>query len=55
MIICEKIKAIDNKIRQEKSQRNFDRQIAKNSALSSRNVIKYEFKLLKMSCQKNTC
>ena len=55
MIICEKIKAIDNKIKQEKSQRNLDRQIAKTSALSSRDVSKYELKLLKMLCQKSTC
>ena len=43
MSISEKIKAIDNKIEQNKAQYNLDRQTAKVSALSSGNVSKYEF------------
>ena len=43
MSISEKIKAISNKIEQNKTQYNLDRQSAKISALSSENVSKYEF------------
>ena len=43
MSISEKIKAINNKIEQNKAQYNLDRQTAKISALSSGNVSKYKF------------
>ena len=43
MSIIEKIKTINNKIKQNKAQYNLDRQTAKISALSSGNVSKYEF------------
>ena len=43
MSISEKIKAIYNKIEKNKAQYNLDKQTAKVSALSSRNVSKYEF------------
>ena len=43
MSISEKIKAINNKIKQNKAQYDLDRQTAKISALSSRNISKYEF------------
>ena len=43
MSISEKIKAINNKIGQNKAQYYLDRQTVKNSALSSGNVSKYEF------------
>ena len=43
----QKIKTIDNKIKQNKAQYNLDRQAAKISALSSGNVSKYEFLTLK--------
>ena len=43
MSISEKIKAINNKIEQNKIQYNLDRQTVKISALSSGNVSKYEF------------
>ena len=43
MSISEKIKAINNTIKQNKAQYNLDRQTAKISALSSENVSKYEF------------
>ena len=43
MSIGEKVKAINNKIEQNKVQYDLDRQIAKISALSSGNVSKYEF------------
>ena len=43
MSISEKIKAIDNKLEQNKSQCNLDKQTAKSSTLPSGNVIKYEF------------
>ena len=43
MSISEKIKAISHKIEQNKAQHNLDRQTAKISALSLRNVSKYEF------------
>ena len=38
MIVSEKIKIIDNKIEQNKAQYDLNRQTAKISALSSRNV-----------------
>ena len=41
--ISEKIKAINNKIEQNKAQYDLDRQTAKIPALSSGNVSKYEF------------
>ena len=43
MSISEKIKAINNKIEENKAQNTLDRQTAKISALSSGNVSKYEF------------
>ena len=43
MSISGKIKAVNNKINQNKAQYNLDRQFAKISTLSSRNVSKYEF------------
>ena len=43
MSISKKIKAINNNIEQNKVQHNLDRQTAKISPLSSRNVSKYEF------------
>ena len=43
MSISEKIKAINNKIEQNKAQYNLDRQTADISVLSSGNVFKYEF------------
>ena len=43
MSISEKIKAINNKIEQNKPKYNLDRQPTKISALSSGNVSKYEF------------
>ena len=43
MSISDKIKAINNKIKQNKSQYNFDRETAKISALPSEDVSKYEF------------
>ena len=43
MSISEKIKAIDNKIEQNKAQYDLDRQTAKIATLSSANVSKYEF------------
>ena len=43
MSISEKIKAINNKINQEKAQYDLDRQTAKISVLSSGSVHKYEF------------
>ena len=43
MIITEKINIIDNKIKLNKAQYDFDKQTAKISALVSRNVSKYEF------------
>ena len=43
MSINEKIKAINNKYEQNKSQYNLDRQTAKVSALSSANVSKHKF------------
>ena len=42
MSISEKIKAINNKIEQNKAQYNLGRQTGKISALSSGNVSKYE-------------
>ena len=43
MSIIEKIKAINNKIEQNKAQYDLDRQTAKISALSSGDISKYEF------------
>ena len=43
MSISGKIKAVNNKINQNKAQYNLDRQFAKISTLSSWNVSKYEF------------
>ena len=43
MTVSEKIKTIDIKNEQIKAQYNLDRQAPKISALSSRNVSKYEF------------
>ena len=43
MSISEKIKAINNKIEQNKAQYNLNRQTVKISALSLGNVSKYEF------------
>ena len=43
MTVSEKIKTTDKQIEQNKAQYNLDRQTAKISALSSRNVGKYEF------------
>ena len=43
MSISEKIKKINDKIKQSKAQYNLARQTAKISALSSGNVSKYEF------------
>ena len=43
MTISEKIKAINNKIEQNKAKYNLDRQTPKISALSSGNFSKYEF------------
>ena len=43
MSISENIKAINNKIEQNKAQYNLDRQTPKMSALSSGNVSKHEF------------
>ena len=43
MTISKKIKAINNKIEQNKAQYNLDKQTAKIFALSSENVSKYEF------------
>ena len=43
MTVSEKIKIIDNKIKQSKAQHNLGRETAKISALSSGNVHKHEF------------
>ena len=43
MTVSEKIKTIDNKMEQNKTQYDLDRQTANNSALSSGNVSKYAF------------
>ena len=43
MNISDKIKAVNNKIEQNKAKYNLDIQIAKMSALSSGNVSKYQF------------
>ena len=43
MIISEKIKTINNKVKQNKAQYNSDRQTTKISAFLSGNVSKYEF------------
>ena len=46
-IISEKIKKIDDKINQNKSQRDLDKQTTKFSALASGNINKYEFLMSK--------
>ena len=43
MSFIEKIKIINNKIEQNKTKYNLDRQTANISALSTENVSKYEF------------
>ena len=43
MTVCEKIKTIDNKTKQNKTQYNLDRQTAQISALPSGNASKPEF------------
>ena len=43
MSTSEKIKTINNKIKQNKAQYDLDRESAKNSALSSENVSKFKF------------
>ena len=43
MSISDKIKTVENKIKQTKAQYNLDRQTANISALSSGNVSKYKF------------
>ena len=43
MTFSEKIKTIDNKIKQKKAQNNLDRQTAKISTLSLGKVVKWEF------------
>ena len=43
MTVSEEIKTIDNKIEQNKTQYNWDRQTAKISSLSSGNVGKHKF------------
>ena len=43
MSINEKIRTIDNKVKQNKAQYDLDRQAPKSSALSSGNVSKDEF------------
>ena len=53
MSVSEKSKAINNKIEQNKAQYNLDKQTAKISALSSGNVIKYEFLTGKDVLQEN--
>ena len=56
MSISEKIKAINNKIDQNKARDNLDKQPAKISDLSSGNIGKYEFLTSKdVLPEKNTC
>ena len=43
MTVSERIKTIDNKIKQNKAQYDLERQISQISALLSGNVSKYEF------------
>ena len=43
MTFSEKIKTIDNKIKQKKAQNNLDRQTAKISTLSLGKVVEWEF------------
>ena len=43
MAVSEKTKTIDNKIKQNKSQYNLDRETTKIFAFSSKNVGKHEF------------
>ena len=42
MTVSKKIKTIDNKTEQNKAQHNLDQQTVKISALSSRNICRYE-------------
>ena len=49
MSIGKKIRTIGNKIEQNKSQYNLDRQTATISALWSKNVSKYEFSTSKVA------
>ena len=42
MTVSKKIKTIDNKTEQNKAQHNLDQQTVKISALSSRNMCRYE-------------
>ena len=55
MNISDKIKAINNKIEQNKARYNLNRQTAKISALSSGNVCKYEFLTRKIISRKSCC
>lgn len=43
MSTSDKIKAMNNKIKQKKNQHDLDWQTAKNPALSSRNFSKYKY------------
>ena len=43
MTVSEKIKIVENKIKQNKAQYNLDKQTSKILALASRNVGKYDF------------
>ena len=54
MIVREKNKTIDYKIKQNKALYDLDRQTAKISPLPSRNVSKFKFLTGKMFCQKKT-
>ena len=57
MSISDKIKTVENKIKQTKAQYNLDRQTANISALSSGNVSKYKFLIGKnvVYFSKKTC
>ena len=55
MSISEKIKAINNKIEQNKGQYDLDRQTAKITTLSTGNVSKYRLLTVKDIYQKTTC
>ena len=55
MKVIEKIKTIDNKTEQKKTQYNLDRQMTEILALSSGDITKYEFcSLAKMFYRKKT-
>ena len=43
MTLTEQVKILDDKIRANKAQYNLDREAAKISALSSKNLEKYEY------------